>query len=159
MNCPKCETENPDVAQFCQGCGERLSLLCVQCETVNAPSAKFCISCGAELGGIKEAEKDPRLSKLHETAPEDYKRKCGRQARKLRVSANRSQSSSPISSGQLLSQRNLILRSGVKSCKGPTAGSVMLSTDMRALSPSYWETVYLLFLAPQSHMRTILSEP
>ncbi len=50
MNCTKCNTENPDQAKFCMGCGNALQDLCPQCGTELPVGAKFCFSCGAKIG-------------------------------------------------------------------------------------------------------------
>ena len=61
-NCPKCESENNDLAKFCKGCGfdflavlaaERPvdigSLICGKCQSSQTPGARFCKSCGAPI--------------------------------------------------------------------------------------------------------------
>lgn len=50
MICQKCNTENPDQAKFCMGCGDALQNLCPECGTELPPDAKFCFSCGAKIG-------------------------------------------------------------------------------------------------------------
>jgi membrane protease subunit (stomatin/prohibitin family) len=48
--CPKCGTQNPQTAKFCQNCGERLAPSnCPQCGQQVSPSANFCPNCGAKL--------------------------------------------------------------------------------------------------------------
>ena len=51
MKCPKCQTENPEGAEFCIECGQslRLELLCPQCSHANPKGAKFCEKCGHSL--------------------------------------------------------------------------------------------------------------
>jgi class 3 adenylate cyclase/tetratricopeptide (TPR) repeat protein len=46
MQCPKCDTENPEQARFCLNCGARLALACPQCGTELPPQARFCFACG-----------------------------------------------------------------------------------------------------------------
>jgi predicted amidophosphoribosyltransferase len=31
MECPECQTENPEINKFCRECGAKLSLLCPEC--------------------------------------------------------------------------------------------------------------------------------
>jgi predicted ATPase/class 3 adenylate cyclase len=49
MICQKCNTENPDQAKFCMGCGDALQNLCPECGTELPAGAKFCFSCGAKV--------------------------------------------------------------------------------------------------------------
>ncbi len=61
MKCPKCQTENPNTARFCAGCGSPLQapraaaprsstgLRCAKCGTNNPPGSVFCESCGNRL--------------------------------------------------------------------------------------------------------------
>lgn len=46
MNCPNCQTKNPDEARFCSNCGTALSLNCTHCGTSLQPGARFCHNCG-----------------------------------------------------------------------------------------------------------------
>src|SRR5919197_2726441 len=50
MSCPVCNTENPEGARFCNGCGAALSRVCASCGASNAPGARFCSQCGSALG-------------------------------------------------------------------------------------------------------------
>ena len=56
MNCPKCGTENPDGAKFCNECAAKLELVCPQCGTSNIPGSKFCNECGHDLRKPKETK-------------------------------------------------------------------------------------------------------
>ncbi|MGZ6291254.1 MAG: double zinc ribbon domain-containing protein, partial [Syntrophales bacterium] len=35
MNCPKCQSENPEGKKFCRECGQRLGIVCPSCRLVN----------------------------------------------------------------------------------------------------------------------------
>lgn len=54
MVCPKCGTQNPNDAKFCENCGARLGAdvslkFCPACRAPLVPRAKFCGSCGAPV--------------------------------------------------------------------------------------------------------------
>jgi len=49
MKCPKCQFENPEVANFCVECGGKLEKICPECSFNNSPSFKFCAKCGHNL--------------------------------------------------------------------------------------------------------------
>jgi len=49
MKCPKCQTENPEGAKFCNECGNRLEIACFECGAANPPGSKFCSECGGKL--------------------------------------------------------------------------------------------------------------
>src|SRR4030043_551916 len=58
MKCPKCQTENPGVANFCGECGADLERACPKCNYLNPPQFKFCNKCGSSL--IIPAKEVPR---------------------------------------------------------------------------------------------------
>ncbi len=49
MECPKCQTENPEAKKFCRECGAELLLVCPNCGTALGPEDKFCGDCGQKL--------------------------------------------------------------------------------------------------------------
>jgi len=51
MKCPKCQTENPDGAQFCGVCGQSLKIegVCPACGHVSSKEFQFCNRCGHSL--------------------------------------------------------------------------------------------------------------
>jgi predicted ATPase/class 3 adenylate cyclase len=49
MRCPACDSENPENARFCIGCGAALAKRCAACATDNPAEARFCLHCGAAL--------------------------------------------------------------------------------------------------------------
>jgi hypothetical protein len=49
MECPKCQTDNPDGARFCNGYGIRLEIACTECRQVNLLICRFCNECGHPL--------------------------------------------------------------------------------------------------------------
>jgi class 3 adenylate cyclase/tetratricopeptide (TPR) repeat protein len=73
MNCPKCESVNPDLARFCLNCGTSLEaevgFPCQSCGTDLPPTAQFCFSCGTEVGGIADPKRASRLKALQKAAP------------------------------------------------------------------------------------------
>src|SRR4026207_99542 len=46
MNCPRCQSDNPPNAAFCDQCGARLETACPNCGESNRHGAKFCRNCG-----------------------------------------------------------------------------------------------------------------
>ncbi len=59
MNCPSCQTLNPDTAKFCNNCGARLNPPCPNCGQENPPGAKFCNNCGFRLGAVASPSPAP----------------------------------------------------------------------------------------------------
>jgi class 3 adenylate cyclase/tetratricopeptide (TPR) repeat protein len=55
MECPKCQFENPDDANFCGKCREKLLLICPQCGRENSPENIFCNKCAQDLRKSEEA--------------------------------------------------------------------------------------------------------
>jgi len=55
MKCPKCQTENPSDAKFCNQCASRLELGCPACGKLNPPGSKFCNQCAYDLSKPKAA--------------------------------------------------------------------------------------------------------
>lgn len=60
MNCPNCQTENPDYARFCWHCGNALvasaRVTCPRCQMGLPAHARFCLSCGSALDGTSAAD-------------------------------------------------------------------------------------------------------
>jgi len=84
MKCPNCQTENPDVAKFCRGCGQKLeaptpvatpapapsvtpqaapaaepSIYCKKCGSPLKATAKFCAKCGTPVNDAPKAAPIP----------------------------------------------------------------------------------------------------
>jgi ABC-type oligopeptide transport system substrate-binding subunit/class 3 adenylate cyclase/tetratricopeptide (TPR) repeat protein len=76
MQCPTCETDNPEQARFCLKCGARLVQLCPACAAELPPHAEFCISCGAKLGGAPTeapgVTPDSAAHRLQRLVPKEY---------------------------------------------------------------------------------------
>jgi len=49
MECPACQSSNPDGQKFCGSCGHELEVTCPQCQAANPPHYKFCGQCGTAL--------------------------------------------------------------------------------------------------------------
>jgi predicted amidophosphoribosyltransferase len=49
MICSKCQTENPEINEFCRECGSKLSHVGPQCGRNVLPEDKFCGKCGTDL--------------------------------------------------------------------------------------------------------------
>jgi ABC-type oligopeptide transport system substrate-binding subunit/class 3 adenylate cyclase/tetratricopeptide (TPR) repeat protein len=82
MECPQCNTENPEAARFCLNCGARMALTCPQCGADLPPQAKFCIACGAAVsaalpgpGAVPAkvpASTEPIAERLQRLVPREY---------------------------------------------------------------------------------------
>ncbi|UCG84228.1 MAG: zinc ribbon domain-containing protein [Dehalococcoidia bacterium] len=49
MNCPKCQFENREGAEFCGDCGTKLETICPNCSRSNPPGKRFCDKCGTTM--------------------------------------------------------------------------------------------------------------
>jgi class 3 adenylate cyclase/tetratricopeptide (TPR) repeat protein len=62
MQCPKCQTENPESKKFCRECGAELMLVCPHCGTALGPEDKFCGDCGQKLAGESLTQKSESMA-------------------------------------------------------------------------------------------------
>ncbi|KKL54523.1 hypothetical protein LCGC14_2264530, partial [marine sediment metagenome] len=74
MKCPKCQYENPEVANFCVKCGGKLEILCPECGFGNEPGFRFCAKCGHNLtipseSVPKDLSLDEKLEKIQKYLP------------------------------------------------------------------------------------------
>jgi class 3 adenylate cyclase/tetratricopeptide (TPR) repeat protein len=74
MQCPKCQFENSDDAQFCIECGNPIEFHCPQCQAITPITGKFCKACGHNLEVPpeplpKELSFDEKLSKIQKYLP------------------------------------------------------------------------------------------
>ncbi|MBM3154332.1 MAG: hypothetical protein FJ008_03260 [Chloroflexi bacterium] len=53
MMCPKCQTQNPDTAEYCENCEAKLVRSCPSCGHRNPYSYVFCGECGQKLDGTQ----------------------------------------------------------------------------------------------------------
>ena len=49
MGCLRCNSENPEGANYCSSCGSPLELQCLKCGVLNRPESRFCNGCGKLL--------------------------------------------------------------------------------------------------------------
>ena len=49
MECPSCDSANPDGKNVCRDCGRPLSVRCAACGSENPSGKRFCGDCGAAL--------------------------------------------------------------------------------------------------------------
>ena len=72
MQCPNCQTENPEINKFCRECGAKLIQVCPQCKSEIQANDRFCGQCGHN---IVETSASAQLSKSKEendiSAPSD----------------------------------------------------------------------------------------
>ncbi len=88
MKCPKCQSENPEDARFCNGCGQNLELACPECGKVNPPASSFCNGCGHDLSRPEEAPPkalsfDEKLDKIQRYLPKGLTEKILSQRNKI----------------------------------------------------------------------------
>lgn len=57
VECPHCQTQNPERNKFCRQCGAKLSQSCPECGAQALPGDKFCGECGKKLSGNEAAER------------------------------------------------------------------------------------------------------
>jgi class 3 adenylate cyclase/tetratricopeptide (TPR) repeat protein len=73
MECPNCQTKNPETGKFCRECGNKLLLICPDCGFKNVPGDKFCGECGCKLIQPKKTPKelsfDEKLDKIQRYLP------------------------------------------------------------------------------------------
>ena len=69
MICPRCQSENPSSAGFCDQCGARLEKACPNCGEPNRHGAKFCKNCGQI---INERPTTPTAAVAGVPAPDTY---------------------------------------------------------------------------------------
>jgi class 3 adenylate cyclase/tetratricopeptide (TPR) repeat protein len=72
MKCPKCQTENPETANFCGVCQTKLEKACPSCNHLNPPQFKFCNNCGSTLTpteASKDLSFDEKLTKIQKYLP------------------------------------------------------------------------------------------
>ncbi len=86
MQCPDCQFENREEAQFCSECGHKFGLSCPECGNSIRTSSKFCDECGCKLespletfDNVSETESSPLQPavdlKPNDVAPIDGERK------------------------------------------------------------------------------------
>jgi len=49
MKCPQCQFDNREGVEYCEGCGNKLELVCPKCRTVLSLDTRFCGQCGEKL--------------------------------------------------------------------------------------------------------------
>jgi len=74
MDCPKCQTANPEGKKFCRECGAKLVLACPQCSAEILQGDKFCGECGHNLtlpseSPAKELSFEEKIDKIQRYLP------------------------------------------------------------------------------------------
>ena len=88
MQCPKCQFENPDDAQFCIECGKPIEFHCPQCRAITPITGKFCKVCGHSLAVLSESlpkklSFDEKLEKIQKYLPKGITEKILSQRDKI----------------------------------------------------------------------------
>jgi class 3 adenylate cyclase len=68
MICPRCHTNNPDIARFCMSCGLELVRRCSSCQSELPDGARFCMACGQPVMEETTTDTD-RLTRLTAAVP------------------------------------------------------------------------------------------
>jgi class 3 adenylate cyclase len=101
MNCPRCQTDNPEKARFCLNCGQPLERRCTNCQTELPPGARFCMACGQPVLEQTPVDVD-RLSRLTAAAP-------GPLLQKIRTATDKKEKPVPGSFGEKRTITTLIV--------------------------------------------------
>ena len=72
MQCPKCQCENREGANFCSKCGSALEKVCPKCQHHNEPDALFCDECGAKLTETPSTPIEVAVPKLEDMQDRIY---------------------------------------------------------------------------------------
>jgi class 3 adenylate cyclase/tetratricopeptide (TPR) repeat protein/ribosomal protein L40E len=88
MECPKCQTENPEENSFCRQCGAKLLLVCPKCGAEVLPGDKFCGKCGHKLSlpsepPLKELSFEEKIDKIQRYLPKGLTEKILSQRDKI----------------------------------------------------------------------------
>jgi len=94
VECPKCQTGNPEGKKFCCECGAKLARYCPQCAAEILLSDKFCGECGQNLTipsepPAKELSFDEKIDKIQRYLPKGLTEKI--LAQKDRIEGERKQ--------------------------------------------------------------------
>jgi hypothetical protein len=95
MKCPKCQTENPDIAKFCIECASPMEFRCPNCNAITPAIGKFCMECAYELKKIKERPPkvlcfDEKIEKIRKYLPKGIIDKILSQRSKIEGGARKS---------------------------------------------------------------------
>ncbi|MBW1786306.1 MAG: zinc ribbon domain-containing protein [Deltaproteobacteria bacterium] len=139
MKCPKCQSENPDDAQFCIECGNPMEFHCPKCGAITPPTGKFCKACGHNLSlpsepPPKELTFDEKLDKIQRYLPKGLTEKSYPRGTRSKENASRLQSCSATWRGLHHSLRSLVLRRLTTSWTRFTNFSPTRPTIMKARS-------------------------
>ena len=88
MQCPECNTENPEGKKFCRECGAKFSLACPQCAAEIFTGDKFCGECGYDLtapfeSSPRELSFDEKLDRIQRYLPKGLTEKILSQKDKI----------------------------------------------------------------------------
>jgi class 3 adenylate cyclase/tetratricopeptide (TPR) repeat protein len=88
MKCPKCQSQNPDDARFCNQCAARLEINCPDCGRANPPTSRFCNECARDLSARGEAPPvelsfEEKLDKIQRYLPDGLTEKILAQRGKI----------------------------------------------------------------------------
>jgi hypothetical protein len=88
MQCPECQFENRQSANFCNECGHKFDIICPECKASNRVGSKFCDECGHKLISKptalpKELSFDQKIAKIQKYLPKGLTEKILSQKDKI----------------------------------------------------------------------------
>ena len=70
MQCPECQFDNREDANFCNACGYGLHLTCPDCGQIDPLESKFCSECGCGLESTNETSEAESKTEIQSSLPD-----------------------------------------------------------------------------------------
>jgi len=147
MQCPKCQTENPEINKFCRECGTELILVCPQCKSEIQANDRFCGQCGHNLVETSASAQLPKSKEENDISAPSDESVSFTEGERRQATIVFSDLSGYTSMNEQLDPEE------VEAIMKPCA----LLRATRALSTSSWVTKFWHFSASPQPMKTIRS--